>query len=127
MSKPIIIGLCGSTIAARQEALESLASQLGEHTDLTISGGVRAAWRRGDALFDALDELPVGHSPVLCKITCHEEAESIEMKGGHVIHIEGNPSDDISIERHSILLTLKDEGRGRYITVSEAVEKLKAA
>ncbi|MGL4504947.1 MAG: hypothetical protein ACRCUF_04350, partial [Aeromonas sobria] len=78
-------------------------------------------------LFDVLDELQPNHATVICIITCHEEAESIEMKGGHVVHVEGNPSDDISIERHTLLLTLKSEGWGRYTTPAETLEKLKAA
>ncbi|APU00467.1 hypothetical protein [Aeromonas phage 3] len=126
--KQLIIALCGSTIGARKEAFEALYNHFPVCADLTVSSGVRATWRRGDALFDALDAFKSSASPVaLAIITCHEEAESVNMMGGHVVHVEGTPSDDIAIERHTALLTMKTEGRGRYTTVTETVEKLLAA
>lgn len=127
-SKQLIIALCGSTIGARKEALEAIKAHFPVCADLTVSTGVRATWRRGDALFDAIDAFKTSACPVaLAIITCHEEAESVGMLGGHVVHVEGTPSDDISIERHTLLLTLREEGRGRYTTVDETVAKLKAA
>ncbi|MGL4507641.1 MAG: hypothetical protein ACRCUF_18115, partial [Aeromonas sobria] len=63
---PLIIGLCGSTIAAREEARSQLDALMGGSMNLTIGTGVRAAWRRGDALFDVLDELQPNHAPVIC-------------------------------------------------------------
>ncbi|APU01218.1 hypothetical protein [Aeromonas phage 32] len=128
MSKQIIIALCGSTIGARKAAFEALSAEFPLVVDLTVSSGVRATWRRGDALFDALDAFKASASPVaMAIITCHEEADSVNMMDGHVIHVEGTPSDDIAIERHTMLLTMREEGRGRYTTVAETVAKLKAA
>lgn len=128
MTKQLIIALCGSTIGARREALNAISVALPGAIDLTIGSGTRATWRRGDALFDALDVFKTsGEKVAIAIITCHEEAESIEMQGGHVVHVEGTPSDDISIERHTLLLTMREEGRGRYTTVAETIDKLQAA
>ncbi|AWH14997.1 hypothetical protein [Aeromonas phage 85AhydR10PP] len=127
-SKQLIIALCGSTIGARKAALEAMQAHFPVCADLTVSGGVRATWRRGDALFDAIDAFKTSACPVaLAIVTCREEAESVEMHGGHVVHVEGTPSDDISIERHTLLLTMREEGRGRYTTLTETLDKLKAA
>ena len=121
----LIIALCGSTIEARKAALAAIKAILPEAVDLTIGSGTRATWRRGDALFDALDEFRTsGATEALAIITCHEEAESVEMMGGHVVHVEGTPSDDIAIQRHTKLLTMRSEGRGRYTTVADTVAQL---
>lgn len=125
----LIIGLCGSTIGARRDAAELFADHLQDVKDVTISGAVRAAWRRGDHLLSELAANDPEHSPeppanVVAMITCREEAAAIEKMGGHVIHVEGNPSDDIAIKRDTILLTFKPEGRGRYTTISETLALL---
>ncbi|MGL4755348.1 MAG: hypothetical protein ACRCXB_23555 [Aeromonadaceae bacterium] len=122
----LIIGLCGSTIGARKEALQLLFDALSDVKDVTIPGSVRATWRRGDALGEVLQEFndTDGNGAAIAMITCREEAESIELFDGVIIHVEGNPSDDISIDRHHLLLTFKEQSRGRYTTLADTLVKL---
>lgn len=122
----IIIGLCGSTISARREAMELLSECLNKVADVTISGGVRAPWLRGDGLASKLEEFAASNDAdaAIAMITHREEAEAIEAAGGHVIHVEGTPSDEIAIKLNTILLTLKPTCRGRYTTVRATLEKL---
>lgn len=122
----LIIGLCGSTIGARKEALRLLTDSLTDVKDVTIPGNVRATWRRGDALTEQLEEFDGtdGNGVAIAMITCREEAEAIHEMEGIIIHVEGNPSDDVSIERHHLLLTFKEESRGRYTTLADTLVKL---
>ncbi len=125
MSKTLIVGLCGSTINARREAIEALMKLEPEALNLTIPSNVRAPWRRGDALYDTFEATEPGHI-IFCDIQCDEEADTIECFGGFVVHVEGVPSDEIAIKRDTLLLTMKTEDRGRYTTPANTLAKLKA-
>lgn len=124
--RPLIVGLCGSTIAGRREALLALRELESKALNITIPPNVRATWRRGEALDDAIDAAGHDHPLLLAKITCLEEAEAVESYGGHVVHVDGLPSDDIAIKRDSLLMTVSGVARGRYTTPEQTFEALKA-
>lgn len=121
----LIIGLCGSTIQARKDAMEALSDRLPGTIDATIPAVVKAPWRRGDHLSASLATYDwAKHKNIIAIITSREEAEAVERHGGHVIHVEGTPSDEIAIQRHTLLITFAPESRGRYTTISDTLEKL---
>ncbi|MGL5484549.1 MAG: hypothetical protein ACRDC7_21905 [Aeromonas veronii] len=126
----MIVGVCGGSAIQRAEVIRLMRCIRGVEvsTDVTVSSSIRAPWRRGEALANALDVEVAALAPtplVVASINSFEESEEIEALGGHVIHIEGLPSDDVPIERSTIMVTT-GEPRGRYITPAMALEKMAA-
>lgn len=122
---PLVIGFCGSTSNGRKEALKAVAALHPQAVNVTVPPSVRATWRRGDHLELALTAEELLQVPVvMADISCLEEAEVIESFGGHVVHVEGLPSDDIPIQRDTLLITVTGENRGRYTDPQTTMEKL---
>lgn len=121
MSKQVIIGLAGGGKTNRREMVKVFMALMdGKSKDITVSKCWRTPWGRAERLDSAIaaTDCPV----LVAGINCLEEAMTIEDAGGIVIHVDGPPSEEISIARDSLLVTAK-EPRGRYLSPGDALQR----
>lgn len=124
MSKQVIIGLAGGGKTNRKAMVKTFLELLegtGKIEDITVSKFHRVPWGRAEKLDEAIAK---SDTPVLvAAVNCLEEAMTIEDAGGVVIHVDGPPSEEIPIQRESMLVTPKTP-RGRYVPPAFALARV---
>lgn len=124
----LLIGIAGANPLARDRVASAMVSAKVCKVALYSDAPLRSetAQARVDRLNEMIKATPAKGAE--CLLVPHvvrgEESRRIRELGGHVVHVEGVPSDEVPIVRGDLLVTATDGGHRHFIDSAAALSEL---
>ena len=128
----LLIGIAGANATARERVARAMRDAqictVSVYTDAPAQrfGSHAEVARRMQRLEGMISATPAKGAEclVVAHVVHRVEAERIRKLGGHVVHVEGVPSDEVPIVRGDLLATATKDGHRHFIDGEAALSEL---
>lgn len=128
----LLIGIAAANATARECVAKAMkkAGVCGVSVYIDAPPKENASHKGADARLKSMNEM-IAATPAKgaeCLVVAHvvhePQARRIRQLGGHVVHVEGVPSDEVPIVRGDLLVTAKAGGNRHFVDAEAALSEL---